>query len=146
MQASGGELPEVQLLALFLEVNGDIDTQFQVWVSITFALLVASFVAGARLSRVARTGLVGLYLCAAAVLLIRYLRAGSYLGYVLELYALYDIAPPGNLGISGTAGLLRMTLFTVGSGVAALSVLFPALGKISDALRDEERGGGDPSE
>lgn len=133
MQTPGGELPEVQLLELFLDVNGDIDTQFQVWVSITFAVLVASFVAGGRLSRFARTGLVGLYLCAAAVLLIRYLRAGSYLGYVLDLYALYDIEPPGNLGISGVAGLLRMTLFTVGSAVAALSVLFPALGRLRDA-------------
>jgi hypothetical protein len=132
-----GEIPEVQLLQLFLEVNSDIDTQFQVWVSITFAVLVASFVAGHRLSRFARVGLVALYLCAAAVLLIRYGRAGSYLSYVIELYAQYEIVPPAALSVSGAAGLLRITLFTLGSFVAALSVLFPGLGKRRGLTPDE---------
>jgi hypothetical protein len=138
MQAEfGGEIPEVQLLQAFLEVNSDIDTQFQVWVSITFAVLVASFVAGHRLSRIARTGLVALYLCAAAVLLIRYLRAGALLPYVQDLYALYDVVAPAGVGISGPAGLLRMALFTLGSFVAALSVLFPGLGKLKESVPEE---------
>jgi hypothetical protein len=141
MQALGGEIPEVQLLELFLEVNSDIDTQFQVWVSITFAVLVASFVAGGRLSRFARSGLAGLYLCAAAVLLIRYVRAGSYIGYVVELYAQYDIVPPGALGVSGPAGLLRIMLFTVGSAIAALSVLLPGLGRLRSEPPEDDSAG-----
>jgi len=135
--AAGGEIAEVQLLQLFLEVNSDIDTQFQVWVSITFAVLVASFVAGHRLSRFARTGLVALYLCAAAVLLIRYLRAGALIPYVHDLYALYDVVAPPGVGVSGPAGLLRMVLFTLGSVVASLSVLFPRMGKLRDSGTDD---------
>lgn len=42
--------------------------------------------------------------------------------------------------------MLRMLLFTVGSGVAALSVLFPGLGRINSALPDDEGDTGDPSE
>ncbi len=131
-QAFDGEIPEVQLLELFLQVNGDIDTQFQVWISITFAVLVASFVAGDKLRRGARAGVALLYLCAAWVLFIRYLRAGTYLQYVVGLYPLYAVTPPSTLGASPTAGLLRTALFTVGSAVAALSVLFPRLGRIPD--------------
>ena len=33
VQVEGGEIPEVQLLQLYLDVNQDIDTQFQVWIS-----------------------------------------------------------------------------------------------------------------
>lgn len=129
-QLSDGEIPEVQILELFLQVNADIDTQFQVWISITFAVLVASFVAGDRLKRGARFGLALLYLCAAWVLFIRYLRAGTYLEYVVSLYAAYEVRPPTLVGASPTAGLLRTTLFTFGSAVAALSVLLPRLGRL----------------
>lgn len=131
-QVADGEIPEVQLLELFLEVNADIDTQFQVWISITFAVLVASFVAGDRLRRGARVGLAVLYMCAAWVLFIRYLRAGTYLEYVVSLYSMYSVRPPALVGVSPTAGLLRTTLFTLGSAVAALSVLFPRWGRLRE--------------
>jgi hypothetical protein len=135
-----GEIAEVQLLQLFLEVNADIDTQFQVWISITFAVLVASFVAGDRLRRGARFGLALLYACAAWVLFIRYLRAGTYLDYVVGLYELYGVVPPSQVGISATAGVLRTTLFTFGTAVAALSVLFPRMGHHREAAAPTPEG------
>ena len=132
-QAQGiGEIAEVQLLELFLQVNADIDTQFQVWISITFAVLIASFVAGERLRRGARVALAALYLAAAWVLFIRYLRAGTYLDYAANLFAQYDTTPPALVGVSATAGLLRTALFTVGSAIAALSVVFPQMGRLLD--------------
>lgn len=120
----GGEIPEVQLLQLFLEVNQDIDTQFQFWISITFAVLVASFVADERLSRAERMAVSVLYLCAAAILLFRYQSALVNLADVLEMFDAHGVARPT---VATAAGLLRLTLFTFGSLVAALSVLFPRL-------------------
>jgi len=135
----GGEIAEVQLLQLFLEVNADIDTQFQVWISITFAVLVATFVAGDRLSRGARFVLAALYMCAAGVLLLRYVRAGSYLPYVLDLYGSYGVTAPAALGISPTAGALRMLLFTIGSSLAAVSVLFPQMWRLRASVVSGDR-------
>ena len=116
---------EVELLQLYMEVNQDIDTQFQFWISITFAVLVATFVAGHRLSRGGRAVIAALYLCGAALLLSRYFSALSHLGIVLGLYEQYGVEPPS---VIGTAGLLRITIFLVGSLVTVLSVLLPHLG------------------
>jgi hypothetical protein len=55
----------------------------------------------------------------------------------LSVYALYDVVAPAGVGISGPAGLLRMALFTLGSFVAALSVLFPGLGKLKESVPEE---------
>ncbi|MEX2049392.1 MAG: hypothetical protein WEB90_07425 [Gemmatimonadota bacterium] len=117
-----GEITEVQLLQLFLNVNQDIDTQFQFWISVTFAVLVASFVADERLSRAERIAITALYLCATTILLMRYLSALSYLTDVLAMFATYGVRPPT---VATAAGFLRMLLFTFGSVVAAWSVLFP---------------------
>jgi len=123
MQAFG-EIPEVQLLQLLLEVNQDIDTQFQFWISITFAVLVASFVADERLSRSERVAITALYLAAAAIVLFRYGTAISYQTDVLELFDQYGFERPA---VATTAGRLRLMLFTAGSLVAAVSVLVPRL-------------------
>jgi hypothetical protein len=121
-----GEITEVQLLQLYLDVNQDIDTQFQVWISITFAVLVASFVAGPRLSRVARVGIAGLYVCATIILYLRYMRAASYIPYTIELFLQYQVALPQTVG--QLAYELRRGLFLIGSGVTALAVLVPGIG------------------
>ena len=121
-QVEGGEIAEVQLLELFLQVNADIDTQFQFWISVTFAVLVASFVADERLSRLERGVISALYLCATTILLYRYLTALTYQDYALGLFTQYGVERPTQ---ATTAGVLRLALFTLGSLVAALSVLFP---------------------
>ena len=118
-------MTKADLLQLFLDVNQDIDTQFQFWISITFAVLVASFVADERLSRVERRVITALYLCAAMIILLRYRSAISYQFEVQELFVANGVEPPA---IAWIAGLLRSALFTVGSLVAALSVLYPKFG------------------
>jgi len=122
----GGEIAEVQLLQLYLDVNQDIDTQFQVWISITFAVLVASFVAGPRLNRVARLAIAAMYGTAALILYLRYVRAASYIPYTIELFRQYQVAIP--LTVGQLAYELRRGLFALGSLVTALAVLIPGLG------------------
>ena len=117
-------MTEADLLPLLLDVNQDIDNQFQFWLSITFAVLVASFVADERLSRFERKVIAALYLCAATILLLRYQVAIGYYGDVLALFAANGIERPSGL-LAALAALLRLALFTIGSLVAAASVVFP---------------------
>jgi len=118
-------MTEADLLQIFLDVNQDIDTQFQFWISITFAVLVASFVADERLSTAERVVVTLLYLCAATILLQRYLSALSHLQDALRLFDESDLARPA---VPSVAAFLRFGLFTVGSLVCAMSVVFPRFG------------------
>jgi hypothetical protein len=121
-----GEIAEVQLLQLLLEVYADIDTQFQVWLSITFAVMVATFMAGERFSLIGRVLIVALYGCASSILLLRYFGAIELSQYVLEIYALYDVGLPP--GVNAGAAALRVVLIPLGTAIAGLSVLFPGIG------------------
>lgn len=118
-------MTEVDLLPLFFDVNQDIDTQFQFWISITFAVLVASFVADERLSKFERRVITVLYLCAAMIILQRYSSALSHQQDVLALFTANGLAQPE---LPWLAGLLRFALFTLGSLVTAASVLVPKFG------------------
>lgn len=113
---------EADLLQIFLDVNQDIDTQFQFWISITFAVLVASFVADERLSRVERIIVTALYVCAATILLERYMSAVSHMQDVMSLFDSGGYPRPD---VPTVAAYLRLALFTLGSLAASVSVLFP---------------------
>jgi hypothetical protein len=127
---------EADLWPLFFDVNQDIDTQFQFWISITFAVLVASFVADERLSKVERRVIAGLYLIAASIVLLRYGSALAHQAQVLALFTANGLALPERPTV---VGLLRFVLFTFGSLIAAVSVLFPRFGsKRSDADHPEK--------
>jgi hypothetical protein len=121
-----GEIAEVQLLQLLLEVYADIDTQFQVWLSITFAVMVAAFIAGERFSRTGRLLIVALYGCASTILLLRYLGAIELSQYVFDVYAAYDVDLPE--GVDARVAALRFVLMPVGTLVAGLAVLVPGIG------------------
>ncbi len=109
------------------------DAQFQFWISITLAVLIASFVAGEKLSRGARVVIMVLYLAAIAVFFMRYERAFDYFNYVLELYQTQGVSNP-RTGVS--IAPLRRTVFLLGSVVTALSILFPKMGRRPDTARD----------
>jgi len=101
----------------------DIDTQFQFWLSITFAVLVASFVADDRLSRMERVVIALFYGAAATVLLFRYQSALRMAG---EVVLMFDAAGFRAPQIAPAATLLRLLLFTFGSLIAAAGVIFGA--------------------
>ena len=121
----GGEIIEVQLLQALSDIFAQIDTQFQVWLTITFAVLVASFIAGHRLHLPGRLVILLLYIVAGTIVLLRYATAIEWVGYVGRLYETYGVAQPPE---SGTMVLLRLGLMVLGGIVTGLAVLFPGLG------------------
>jgi len=139
MQLPGQEVVEVQLLNLLMEVNQDIDTQFQVWISITFAVLVASFVAGHRLSFAARLGIAAAYVAASIILYQRYMRGAlDYIPYVFELFGTYGAPLPQNNFDLTVPFQLRRGLLWLGTIFTTVGVLFPRLGLRKGALQHGE--------
>ena len=114
-------MPEIELFQLLLGVIAEIDAQFQFWLTVTFAVLVASYTAGSRLSRRLRAAMALFYLWATAVIVVRYLTAITYYGDLARLAA--------ELGVSNTpetslwAGVLRMGLFFAGCVATVILVL-----------------------
>jgi ABC-type transport system involved in cytochrome c biogenesis permease subunit len=65
-----------ELLELLYIRESVIDTQFQYWITITFAVIAAGFVAGKRLNKRLRRVVASLYLLATVVLVSRWYYAG----------------------------------------------------------------------
>jgi len=66
------QFSSAELAELFFNRESVIDTQFQYWITITFAVIVANFVAGKRLSLRSRYVISLLYVLAVAVLVSRW--------------------------------------------------------------------------
>ena len=113
-------LSTAELLELAMILRDDLGTQFQYWLSITFAILIASYIAGKRFLMPWRIFAAVLYGLATAVFSIRYYVSGlnfrNYLG---------ELGTRGDLWTDQTSILIgiRMTLFVVGT-IGTLWFLF----------------------
>ena len=114
-------MPEIELAQLVLALLADVDAQFEFWLTVTFGVLVASFVAAERLSRRLRMLLAFFYVWASALFFVRYLAASAYLNSYVELAAQYEVSVLAP--ISPLAGRLRFTLWVVGGITTALLVV-----------------------
>ena len=98
----------------------DLGTQFQYWLSITFAILVARYVAGERFLMTWRIFAAVLYGLATAVFSIRYYVSGlNFRNYLGELGTRGDLWTGQSSILIG----IRMTLFMVGT-IGTLWFLF----------------------
>ena len=61
-------LTTIELVETYFWASEAIDTQFQYWITVTFAVVVAAFAAGERLTRAMRWVVAGLYLSTAFLL------------------------------------------------------------------------------
>ncbi len=120
-------MDEKDLLEMLLAVSGDIDQQFEFWLSITFAVLIASHVWGAKLNPYVKWLLATLYVFASVILFLRYLLAIEYISYVRDLYTQYDVNEPSSPG--SRIAFLRRALFVVGTIVTTIFVIFPRAGQ-----------------
>jgi hypothetical protein len=75
-------MSEYELTSLVFELFRDMDSMIEFWIQATFAVVVAVFVAGNRLSQWMRRVIATLYLLASVIAALRW----SVLGYRTSLY------------------------------------------------------------
>jgi hypothetical protein len=99
-----------ELIELTLIANELLDAQFEYWLSISFAAVVATFIGGDYLSRKMRYVLVVLYLLASTLLIFKYL---SVLGWTTNISTLSAEVTPGILEtpLGLPTFFVRLTLF-----------------------------------
>jgi hypothetical protein len=113
------QVPSSDLLNLLLAQRASIDLQFQFWLSITFAVIVAGFVAGRRLDLKLRILAAVLYVLATAHLATRWM----YDGGVGERWVEVLVSRGIDIGIPWHSVYLRMVVMLLGT-VSALVFLF----------------------
>ena len=124
-------MTEADLIQALTSVQADIDAQFQFWISITFAVLIAAFIGGARLTVSLRLLVVFLYLSTTLVLYLRYLRGMDYFGYVAQLFAQNGFGPPPLPRRVVSISQARPLLFLIGTIASTAFVIFPRWGRAS---------------
>jgi hypothetical protein len=112
------QIPTPDLLNALMTQRASIDLQFQFWLTITFSVIVAGFVAGERLNKGLRLLIAVLYLLATVHLGVRWM----YDGAVGERWVALLVSRGVDIGIPWTAAYLRMAVMLLGS-VSALVFL-----------------------
>ena len=113
------QISSADLLNLVLDQRTSIDLQFQFWLTITFAVIVASFIAGSRLVPKLRLLTALLYVLASAHITARWM----YDGAAAQVWVA-ELARRGVVyQVPWIAAYLRMGLMLLGT-VSALVFLF----------------------
>ena len=115
-----------ELTELFFSRESVIDTQFQYWITFTFAVIVASFVAGNRLNRRLRVVVASLYAIATIVVVSRWYYVGQDLVAFIAQLREHGVA----IGIPWITIASRVVLVALGSSAAIVFLL-------SEKLRGE---------
>ena len=117
-------MSEFELRSLLIEYGSAIDAQFNFWLTATFAVVVASHIAGHHFNRWGRGGVVLLYLLACTVFYFRYISTADLI--TSAIYALRDLdIEVTKLGLY--TRFARQILMFGGTVFAVLIVVRPAL-------------------
>ena len=122
-------ISNAELMELFFAAQQLLDAQFQYWLSASFAAIVASFVAGERLTRNMSYILVLLYVGATALFTLRYFAAAG----TLTLYGAESTAREliGEIGrdLTPVMQVIRIVLFITGTAATIWFLLTKKLRK-----------------
>ena len=88
------------------------DAQFQYWLSVSFAVLVAAFIAGERLTFRWRAWVAFLYLLVSVLFALRFAGAAMHATEMTEELVRRGVPTPNDLAT--IAGLLRSSIFVLG--------------------------------
>jgi hypothetical protein len=113
------EIPPADLLELVLLSESSIDYQFQFWLTITFATVVASFAARDLLSRSMRILVATLYLLATFVLASRWYYDSRDIEVYVEALLEYGIESP----LPVAAAISRIILMLIGSATTIYFII-----------------------
>jgi hypothetical protein len=117
-------MSEFEIWSLIEANQADAENQFQFWLATTFAVIIASYTAGHRLTIWARTSIAILYVLATIVFGLRYFNAFDALGYFVSQLRAFDVEPEGGNVIS----FVRSIVFFGGSLLAVVLICAPGAG------------------
>ncbi len=117
------ELTRAETLTLYYESVAWIDSVLQIWLTVTFAAIIAMYVASSHITKVLRTLIVSLYSLTAFVLVGRILMASLHASYYRS--AVEADPSPFTLsdGVLSVVGPVLFLLIVVGSVATSLFLI-----------------------
>lgn len=113
------QLAIAELIELLQNESASIDMQFQLWITITSAVAIASFAAGKSLSNWTKCFIAAMYLLATCAIMVRYANDSAQFVFLKAELSGQGVDYPS----VGDLRLLRWLIFVMGT-LAALTVLF----------------------
>ena len=113
------------LFALLQTATAGIDSQFEFWITLTFTLVVSTFLAGRVLTRGARVAIAILYILSVSLVWLQQMFHVEQGRYVISLLVELGVEVP--LTYADRADAVRALIFAVGSLAAVAFVLRPEL-------------------
>ena len=110
----------VELLELRFMLESSIDVQFQAWMAITFAVVVASYSGRADLTKIIRIAIVSIYVMAAWALFARWITDGFRIGQIVEILLERGVSMPLMLG----SAYFRFATYFSGTIITVISVFY----------------------
>jgi hypothetical protein len=129
------DVSTAELLELRFMLESSIDVQFQVWMAITFAVVVAAYSGRTEMTRTIRIAFVCIYLMAAYALLGRWITEGTRIGQIAEVLNERGVFMP----IWKNSAYFRFATYFLGTIIAAISIFY--FGRIEK--RDDNSAGED---
>jgi hypothetical protein len=125
------EITREEYMQLLSYMTTNINDQFELWLTITFAVIIASYIAGHRLSKTLKYCFAALYLSVSTLLLLLLVQtvgsAQSIAGTPSFQFGLTE----QDAGVSSIIGILRLLVWTGGS-VVALAFILRGFGQNND--------------
>ena len=112
------ELSNEELIQLWDAVFSNINSQFELWITITFAVIIASYVAGHKLEKVLQYMIATLYTAVSILLLLMLIGAVSFAGS-FNAFGINVQQDPLTIAIV----ILRVGVWILGT-IATLSFIF----------------------
>ena len=122
------------LFALLQTATAGIDSQFEFWLTITFALVVSTFFAGHVLTRGARIIIASLYLLSIILVSLQLAFHHEQGRYLISLIVDSGLEIPHTYGV--WADVVRVLVFSIGSLTAIVFVLRPDLVRLDGRPTD----------
>jgi hypothetical protein len=114
-----------ELVGFLFTAVSIMDTQFQYWITVTFAALASAFVMGSKLPLATRVWAAALYVLASVILAIRFVSAAETTARIQSALEHANAALGGDINIS----LLRLPLFILGTASAVFFLVRPPIRK-----------------
>ena len=108
-------ITNAELLELFFVSNEFIESQFQYWLSISFAAIIATSIVGERMANPIRYTLIVLYVMATVLFLLRYISAVEEFRSIATEASLRNIVGDRGEALARPTLILRSALFLIGA-------------------------------
>ena len=128
-------MSEFEQIGLLLQVSEGVNAQFEFWVGVTFAAIIATYTAGDRLNPIARGILAIMYLATCAIF---YQRISNQIGNAQVIVgALNEMGSDWLTQASVSIQPLRRGLIIAGSLLVASTIMFPKMARLARSKSDD---------